>query len=422
MSTDATAPSALPTILSRFDARAEQVGHRLAEVYQGEVLEYRSLAEAAVDQDVAPLMVHKVRQMLESLARGVPPTEEDLQLNADAAARRFHQGVPLPAVLRAYRLRGRTVWSELQDCADREDPAHLSALLQLAGALMEYMDLMSSAVTQAYLEEQSGLRRSRSVLPREVLESLLSGRMSRQAKDRVLDALEYQDLDVGGSAQHAVVTFRRRPAQAEPAGPGAALDVTREHLLTDLPGTSRRRRGLVGLREDEVVWIVECVADSGELRPAITAALAELPGFVAGLGSHGSGLEHVAVSHRQAHAAAGIALSSPDAGPLLTHRDVLLDLVISQGTDAAGLVESTIGPLADYDREHGTDLVGTLKAYLDHRFHAAGAATDLQVRPNTVFYRLERIGQISGHDPMTPDGLLMLSLGIKALRLRGPSD
>ena len=227
MNDEATALSALHTILSRFDARAEQVGHQLAEIYQGEVLEYRSLSEGAVDQDVAPLMVHKVRQMLESLARRVPPTEEDLQLNADAAARRFHQGVPLPAVLRAYRLRGRTVWSELQDCADRDDPGHLSALLQLAGALMEYMDLMSSAVTQAYLEEQSGLRRSRSVLPREVLESLLSGRMSRQAKDRVLDALEYQDLDVGGSAHHAVVTFRRRPAQAEPAGPGAALDVTR---------------------------------------------------------------------------------------------------------------------------------------------------------------------------------------------------
>lgn len=419
MSTD---PSALHTIVSRVDARAEQVGHRLARLYRGEVLEYRSLGEGAVDQDVAPLMVHKVRQMLASLSRGDPPSEEDLQLNADAAARRFHQGVPLPAVLRAYRLRGRTVWSELQGCADLQDPEHLNALLELASAVMEHMDVLSSAVAQAYLEEQSGLRRSRSVLAREVLEALLDGRMTRQGRGRLLDALEFQDLDVGGSAPHAVVAFRRRPAHTDSAGPRPALDVTREHLLADLPGTARRRRGLVGLREDEIVWILECGTDSGELRGAVTAALEELPGYVAGLGSSGTGVEHVATSHRQAHAAAGIALSSPDAGPVLTHRDVMLDLVISQGTDAAGLVESTIGPLAAYDRDHGTDLVGTLEAYLAHRFHAAGAATDLQVRPNTVLYRLERIGQVSGHDPMTPDGLLMLSLGIKALRLRPAGD
>lgn len=410
-------------ILARVAARAEPIGHQLAALYQGEVVEYRSLSEGAVDQDVAPLMVHKVRQMLDTLSRGVPPTEEDLGLNADAAARRFHQGVPLPAVLRAYRLRGRTVWAEMQQLAEHQDPAQLAALLELAGAVMEYMDQISSAVAQAYLEEQTGLRRSRSVLAREVLEALLNGRMSRQSRDRLHDALEFQDLDLAGTTAHAVVSFRPRPG-AEPIGPGAVLDITRAALLTEPAGRARRRRGLVGLREDEIVWILESATDTSEaeLIEAIGQALAELPGHVAGLGSEGTGLEHVATSHRQAHAAAGIAMNSPDEGPLFTHRDVMLELVLTHGTETAGLIDSTIAPLLAYDRDHRTDLVATLRAYLDHRFQAAGAAADLQVRPNTVLYRLERIGQISGHDPMSSDGLLMLSLGIKALRLHPETD
>ena len=100
-------------------------------------------------------------QLLTSLMTETPPAEEEIRLNAWAAARRFHQAVPLPALLRAYRVRERTIWDELVDCADLQDPAQLRVLLRLAGRVMEHVDIMSAAVVQAYVEEQAGLRRNR---------------------------------------------------------------------------------------------------------------------------------------------------------------------------------------------------------------------------------------------------------------------
>jgi hypothetical protein len=61
-------------------------------------------------------------------------------------------------------------------------------------------------------------------------------------------------------------------------------------------------------------------------------------------------------------------------------------------------ISGSIGPLLDYDRRRGTDLVDTLSAYYDHRASVAATARALHVHVNTLLKRLDRAGNVLGLD------------------------
>jgi hypothetical protein len=57
-----------------------------------------------------------------------------------------------------------------------------------------------------------------------------------------------------------------------------------------------------------------------------------------------------------------------------------------------------VGPLAEYDREHGADLVRTLEAFLACAGSWTRCAERMHVHVNTLRYRVQRIEQITGRD------------------------
>jgi DNA-binding PucR family transcriptional regulator len=79
----------------------------------------------------------------------------------------------------------------------------------------------------------------------------------------------------------------------------------------------------------------------------------------------------------------------------------------------------TVEPLVAYDNQYETDLVGTLEAFLDADGNVAGTAQRLFTHRHTVYYRLERVRELSGHDVSSSDGREKLSLGLKAMRVLG---
>ncbi|MDQ6810793.1 MAG: helix-turn-helix domain-containing protein [Actinomycetota bacterium] len=79
----------------------------------------------------------------------------------------------------------------------------------------------------------------------------------------------------------------------------------------------------------------------------------------------------------------------------------------------------TVEPLVAYDEQYETDLVGTLGAFLDADGNVAGTAQRLFTHRHTVYYRLERVRELSGHDVSSSDGREKLSLGLKAMRVLG---
>jgi hypothetical protein len=59
-------------------------------------------------------------------------------------------------------------------------------------------------------------------------------------------------------------------------------------------------------------------------------------------------------------------------------------------------ISDSIGPLLDYDRRRGTDLVDTLSAYYGHHANVAATARALHVHVNTLLKRLDRASNVLG--------------------------
>lgn len=76
-------------------------------------------------------------------------------------------------------------------------------------------------------------------------------------------------------------------------------------------------------------------------------------------------------------------------------------------------VEDALGPLGRYDAEHGTQLVATLRAYVEADHNANETARRLFVHPNTLAYRLRSIRRLLGGDPARGDLRLQVELALK---------
>jgi sugar diacid utilization regulator len=63
----------------------------------------------------------------------------------------------------------------------------------------------------------------------------------------------------------------------------------------------------------------------------------------------------------------------------------------AQVADVSGFIEATVGRLAAYDRRRGTDLAGTLLAFLEHAQNAKPTADSLGIHVNTLRQRLDTV-------------------------------
>jgi hypothetical protein len=80
---------------------------------------------------------------------------------------------------------------------------------------------------------------------------------------------------------------------------------------------------------------------------------------------------------------------------------------------------SLLGPLLDYDREHGTELVRTLRVFLDCSGSWTKAADTIFVHVNSLRYRIRRVEELTGRDlgSLADQAALLL-----ALRLGGSAE
>ena len=82
----------------------------------------------------------------------------------------------------------------------------------------------------------------------------------------------------------------------------------------------------------------------------------------------------------------------------------------------------TVEPLVAYDEQYETDLVRTLETFLEADGNVAGTAQRLFTHRHTIYYRLERVRELSGLDVSSSDGREKLSLGLKSMRVLGISS
>jgi DNA-binding PucR family transcriptional regulator len=100
---------------------------------------------------------------------------------------------------------------------------------------------------------------------------------------------------------------------------------------------------------------------------------------------------------------------------------LLLSAMTENPAELQRFFAETVEPLLAYDEQYETELVRTLATFLEADGNVAGTAQRLFTHRHTIYYRLERVRELSGLDVSSSDGREKLSLGLKAMRVLGIS-
>jgi DNA-binding PucR family transcriptional regulator len=99
---------------------------------------------------------------------------------------------------------------------------------------------------------------------------------------------------------------------------------------------------------------------------------------------------------------------------------LLFRVLASHPEEVRSFYEDTVAPLVAYDAQYSTDLVGTLSAYLERNCNMNATASAIYAHRHTVAYRLERVKELTGLDPLLSEDRERLGLGLKAYRIIAP--
>ena len=100
---------------------------------------------------------------------------------------------------------------------------------------------------------------------------------------------------------------------------------------------------------------------------------------------------------------------------------LLFRVLASHPEEVRAFFEDTVAPIVRYDEQYSTDLVATLAAYLGENCNMNATAASIYAHRHTVSYRLERIRELTGLDPLTSEDRERLGLGLKAYRIIAPT-
>jgi sugar diacid utilization regulator len=99
---------------------------------------------------------------------------------------------------------------------------------------------------------------------------------------------------------------------------------------------------------------------------------------------------------------------------------LLFRVLASHPEEVRSFYEDTVAPAVRYDDQYAADLVGTLEAYLERNCNMNATAAAIYAHRHTVAYRLDRVKELTGLDPMQSEDRERLGLGLKAYRIIAP--
>jgi len=88
--------------------------------------------------------------------------------------------------------------------------------------------------------------------------------------------------------------------------------------------------------------------------------------------------------------------------------------LIDKHSDLNGFVDEYLKPLIKYDRNHNTNLLETLKIYLECNGSKKETATKIFVVRQTLYHRIEKLEKLLGEDFMLPEKRQVLEFCIRA--------
>ena len=374
----------LSALVERVDPLA--VAHEMVDAFRSEITGYTRLPESVLTGQILDVSRSNVELFFRSItSTSGPPSEEELLPYRESARSRAEEGLPLEDLLHAYRLGGRLGWQALLNAAL---PDEYPALLAAAEPLMHYIDSVSAAVAQTYLDEHQHIVSEEERRQRALVEALVH-------PEREAPALR----DLAERVGFPLAETYRPFAKALPGAP--------THAHSQL-ASALRTRGVLALTEgDRVTGLATEDADE---------AVFSRPQGLYALGMPAPRAE-LAVALDDMRLLVGVARREGLEGSIEVD-GFLLELLLARAPDLADrLAGRVLGPLEAYAERRSSDLLETLEAFLECGLDRRQTAQRLHVHPNTLDYRLRRIAELTGLEPGRPRDLVLLELALARRKL-----
>ncbi|MEU9358440.1 helix-turn-helix domain-containing protein [Streptomyces sp. NPDC048301] len=216
---------------------------------------------------------------------------------------------------------------------------------------------------------------------------------------------------------------------AEPAAPDDVGRMVERHRLTDALSmhlSAVRSRSAVALVGDIVYGIVPVPGgqtDSVDRALRLASAFLERTGRRAaariGIGPPADDIVGLRHSRDGADRALRVLLTTGHGRRVATIDDVHTEALLLELADlAAARGDRTTGPVArllHYDAQHQSQLLHTLRCWLDAFGDVTAASATAHVHPNTFRYRLRRLAEVGGIDLADPEQRFALMLQLRLL-------
>lgn len=336
-----------------------------------------------------------VGTMLSLWAESRPPSHAELQQLSRMGGRLGSTGVPLDAILRAYRVAALVIWQHVIEVVRIHPEIEPQSVLTAVGPLFDYLDAISVAVSTSYLETRERVRREQDRQYDQFFNDVLGGSADPEAVVKAAEGgtvleFPYRLLVVGADDVSAEATIATAWMVV-----GAHVALYQSSVVALVPQQVRvgtlQRLLQVAIGSDRAPW---------QMAQGPTAAtMADVPSAV-----------------RAARDALTV-------GQILMPDQQLFDSTklhpyLAWIHDLPGLkefVEAALGPLLERERSRSLPLRETLETVLSNEGLSA-AARSLGVHRHTLLYRVERIQDLVGTWD-DPEDRLRLELALRGSRL-----
>jgi DNA-binding PucR family transcriptional regulator len=404
----------IATAAAAVTARLQEVTDDLVELLTREIEALRdpdrlmSLLSASVAENVATL--------LHIFEHGLDPKTAEAPSAAIAYARRLAQrGVPIVALMRAYRIgQARFLYWCLEALTSENphDPLLGEATRRMMDLSFTYIDRVSEQVIDAYQLERERWAENRSTVRMARVRSLLT------ADEVDINAME---LKLGYRLRRyhlgVVVWFREQVS-------GLDELLSLERMVSRLGERAGSDGAPLFVPVDESsawVWVPfgsERAAGQAFYENAIDDGT---PSTCMCIGELGRGIDGFRRTHQQALRAQAVALAAGAAGPRVTaFADIRPIALMSSDLDGArAWVQDILGKLAIDDEPHAR-LRETLHVFLSAGGSYTAAAVRLSMHKNSVHYRVQKAEEILGKSVRTEERL-EVQLALLACHWLGPA-
>lgn len=372
----------LDALFAQISGESDEIAAVIAEEIASGVGNY---TEFPVPRDQ---LLFDIRRSIEGIIAGVRthhlPSPDAIEHARTMGRQRARYGLPLHQAIAGYHLGYRTIWNRMLTLAEHQRPDLTAELAHEVTLLWDWFQGLSSAFSDAHVDESQSLLMSQLAAAQRLVRTLLDESAAPAQRDELLTALGF---DPQGEFMVICVALGDDP------------DVAKiNETLAGLPG---RAHSVSNSTEGTVIVTQEVNEDA-----AVNALHSVFHGAPVAVGMRRSGSAGAALS--LGDALEGIEHAAQAKRTVRYETDWLVSLVSAQGIRLHGLLE--IGVLV---AAANPNVAETVRVYLESRQSTATCAKTLFLHANSVKYRLERWGQLTGWDLRTVDGMVRSTLALE---------